>query len=121
MTRFAITLSAACALLLTIVACLPPSDSGTSLLPDKVQHALAFAIAILPVALIGTRRTVRNVAIFLLCIGILIEIIQPWFGRDRSIYDVMADIVGLALGTLTGRGLQKRWRSQVAPVASDPK
>ncbi len=108
----ALLLTACLTTLLFVVACQPPSSGGHDLMPDKVQHALAFGIAVLPVSLTAGRRTLLLTCLALLGVGILIEIVQPWFGRDRSPYDVLADIVGIALGAMAGRAARRLWRRQ---------
>lgn len=41
-----------------------------------------------------------GIALFCLCVGALIELIQPYFGRDRSLLDLIYDSVGIGAALL---------------------
>jgi VanZ family protein len=71
---------------------------------DKLRHAAAFGGLMLPMALCAPRLPWKTLLV-LMGLGIGIEILQPYFGRDRSAYDVLADVVGLMIGMGIGRGL----------------
>lgn len=50
---------------------------------------------------IGQRRhRLIGIALFCLCVGALIELIQPYFGRDRSLLDLVYDGVGIVAALL---------------------
>lgn len=106
--RLAIIFSTIFAFFILTMALMPPTQGGRDLIPDKVQHAGAFAVAILPLAM-TLKGSLLKPFLILLGVGILIEILQPWFGRDRSIYDVAADVVGLIIGMSAGRLLKRLW------------
>lgn len=86
------------------VALSPHVHGGPPETWDKMRHAAAFGGLMLPKALTAERLPWRSM-LGLLCFGIAIEILQPYFGRDRSAYDVLADAVGLMIGMSLGRGL----------------
>ncbi|MBT9386749.1 VanZ family protein [Pseudooceanicola sp. CBS1P-1] len=103
---FSLLLTTALALAV-LSAALAPSPEEVSLYGiDKVKHAGAFAVLTLPTALLAPR-LLRWSLPGLLLLGGLIEILQPWFGRDRSVYDVCADGAGIILGLLLARALRK--------------
>ena len=111
-------------LFLVTVLSLLPSSGSTGLITwipfgDKGAHALAYAalgfcmfcavaVSCGDCHLVGTMgvNRWRAVAIFvlLMMIGILIEVVQPQFGRSSEWLDVFADglgsISGIALGTM---------------------
>ncbi|GGD30186.1 VanZ family protein [Sinisalibacter lacisalsi] len=98
------------------VATLTPQDrvpQGPAGL-DKVFHALAFGVLVLPVALL---RPDRLPAVLLLAIayGGLIELIQPLVGRSAERADLFAD----ALGALAGAGLGLALRRHLLRRESD--
>lgn len=79
---------------------LPPLPEGS----DKVQHALAFFGLSLPVAVVRPRWLWLFIPAFI-GFGWMIEVIQPYVGRDRDVMDLVADGTGVALAALVGWGL----------------
>ncbi len=83
---------------------------------DKLEHMAGYAaLAFLPALHEGRRRLVW-MAIFAVAVGILIEFIQPSFGRDFEIGDMVADAGGVAAGLLLA-GLLRRvsWSGPGSP------
>ena len=70
-----------------------------ALTSDKARHAVTFALLIMPTAALWPRAT-PIMALTLLVGGSLIEFLQPLFGRERSVDDMLANVFGLALGIL---------------------
>ena len=64
---------------------------------DKLQHFAAFAALAFPISLARTKTAPYMVAAALLYGGI-IEVVQPFVGRNRSLADLWADVTGAALG-----------------------
>ena len=64
---------------------------------DKVGHVVAFAIIAGSVAVLAPGWNLWRVALAALAIGIGVEIVQGFVGRDPDVLDVAADIVGIAL------------------------
>lgn len=88
-----------------VIALAPSAAESTAYGSDKVRHALAFAALVLPIALLASpllRWSVPGLVLF----GALIEVLQPWFGRDRSLYDLCADVIGIILGLLVWRAIK---------------
>lgn len=69
---------------------------------DKIYHALAFAGLALPIATLRPNWLFVAVPVYA-AFGGLIEIIQPFVGRDCSLADWVADLTGIGLGSLAGR------------------
>lgn len=78
---------------------------------DKTHHVLAFAILSGPCAALypkGLLRVVFAAAVY----GGLIEVIQPYVGRHCETADVLADLLGVAIGAVFGLFLHRifKWR-----------
>lgn len=68
---------------------------------DKTMHILAFFALVLPTATLSPRLLVWVLPLAVLYGG-AIEIVQPYFGRERELLDLVADSVGAGLGSLAG-------------------
>ncbi|MBB1498923.1 VanZ family protein [Paracoccus sp. MC1862] len=68
---------------------------------DKIYHALAFAGLAFPVALFRSDWLILAIPVYA-AFGGLIEIIQPFVGRECSYVDWIADLIGLGLGIVVG-------------------
>ena len=77
---------------------------------DKLHHVLAFAILMLPAAMMRPRLMLLLGPV-LAAYGGLIEIVQPYFGRSRELADWHADLMGIALGAGLGLALRLVWRA----------
>lgn len=64
---------------------------------DKLQHFLAFAGLSMPISLARPRWAIWTVVLALVYGGV-IEVIQPFVGRDRSLLDLLADVMGASCG-----------------------
>lgn len=80
----------------------PPGEYGA----DKLIHLTAFgALTIMPLPPGRPRWLDLGVAGTMLAVGILIEVAQSYVpGREASVYDVLADLVGILLGLAVLRG-----------------
>lgn len=87
--------------LLTLTPVTAPS-LGSIEHADKIYHALAFAGLALPIATLRPGWLVVAVPTYA-AFGGLIEIIQPFVGRDCSFADWVADLIGVGLGIVAGR------------------
>lgn len=68
---------------------------------DKLHHFLAFGMLVLPTALVRPRWTIWAV-LATVAYGGVIEIIQPYFGRERELADVRADAIGAVAAAVIG-------------------
>ena len=71
---------------------------------DKVLHLVAYACVAGPVGLAWPRKAWIWLGVLVLW-GAGIEVLQPLVGREGSWDDLLANLGGLALGALAGRGL----------------
>ncbi|MFW2590124.1 VanZ family protein [Sagittula sp. SSi028] len=78
---------------------------------DKLYHAIAFAALALPLPVVRPRLT-PWVLLIAVGYGGLIEVIQPWFGRQADWMDLVADAVGATAGAGIGYALARlRYRA----------
>ena len=83
----------------------PPGEEDTKLLlSDKLLHIIAYSLMVLPVSL---ERVYPQFSVFLITItcGGVIELIQPFWGREADIMDFLANILGIILGILIAQCL----------------
>jgi len=121
-TRHTLALSAT-AILSFVIAYLtlspsPPQVGAEGLLSDKAYHVIAFAALVFPSALLYARSLIWVVPAALLFGGV-IELIQPYVGREAEVADFVADAVGLGFGLVSGLILRARMlRPLLAQAAS---
>lgn len=98
--------SAATIVLAAIIAVLTlaPMPAGGPAGADKAYHVLAFACLAFPLPLVRPRWTVW-VILGVIAYGGVIEVIQPFFGRQAEWADLVADGVGAILGAIVARQL----------------
>jgi len=97
-------------LLISWLAFSPKPLEGIDTGWDKVNHLLAFftLAAVSALSLQEGPRRHRKVALGLLAYGIFIELVQTQVpGRSAEAADVLADMVGVALGLLLLAGLER--------------
>ena len=76
-------------------------DLGANLPVDKLAHVAVFTALILPSAILRPRFLWWTFPLAAL-LGFSIELIQPYVGRSREWMDVVADCIGLIVGTALG-------------------
>lgn len=99
---------------LTLTLTLTPASApplGPIAQSDKVYHVVAFAVLALPIAFLRPGWLILTVPVYM-AFGGLIEIVQPFVGRDRSLADWIADLIGLGIGVAVGRTV-----AHVVPLA----
>ncbi len=74
----------------------PPPFPGA----DKVEHMVAYMAFAASWCAAGVPRWRRMLLVVVLAalVGGLIELVQPGFGRDADVLDLLADLTGAALG-----------------------
>ena len=91
--------------ILTVAICVgtltPSTDKVDIPGSDKWHHFIAFAALAYPLAA-ASRLYWIPALIFALCLGALIEIIQPFVNRFGDIKDFQADALGVLFGILLG-------------------
>ena len=88
---------------LTLTPMAPGGPAGS----DKVYHALAFASLAFPLSLVRPKLTLWVIA-GVIVYGGVIEMIQPFFGRDAQWPDLLADGIGASMGAAAGYFLSTR-------------
>lgn len=101
----AVVLTAGIGLAIAVLTLSPVSAPAPVQHSDKVYHVIAFAGLALPVSFYVPRWLPAAIVVFAL-FGGLIEIVQPFVGRERSLWDWLGDVAGIALGA--GLGLSAR-------------
>lgn len=94
--------------LATVIAYLtlsPPNPESGDFLSDKTYHSIAFSALVFPTALLYARSLFWILPLAFL-FGVAIELVQPYMGRGAEAADVLADFVGLGVGTITGLALR---------------
>jgi len=84
---------------------------------DKLHHALAFAALAFPLPFARPRLAIP-VALVVIAYGGMIELIQPYFGRNAEWADFLADILGAVLGAALGAQSGKWFRRYGLPEKS---
>lgn len=87
----------------------PPAPELNRLLSDKHYHAIAFAALVLPSALLYARSLIWMLPLAAL-FGGAIELVQPYMGRDAEAADLLADVIGIGVGTVLGLVLRRQIR-----------
>ncbi len=76
-----------------------PVKSDVVTASDKINHAIGFAVYFILYRLAFEKYTYFLIFITGCIIGVLIEFFQSFFPyRDSSLYDLLADVVGLFIG-----------------------
>ncbi len=83
---------------------LAPMPSGGPAGADKIYHVFAFACLAFPLPLVRPRLALW-VILGVIAYGGMIEMIQPFFGRQAEWADLIADGVGAILGAVVARQL----------------
>jgi len=79
----------------------PPTPDLDSPHADKIYHVVAFAVLVLPTSVLYARSLTWVLP--LACVfGIAIELVQPFTGRSAEVADILADLVGIGVGTAVG-------------------
>ena len=102
-----LTIGGAVTIVLAVVIAvltLAPMPSGGPTGADKIYHVLAFACLAFPLPLVRPRLAVW-VILGVIAYGGMIEMIQPFFGRQAEWADLVADGVGALLGASVARQL----------------
>ena len=85
--------------LISYLSLTPPKGPPSLYVFDKVLHALAYTALSTPYSFAKTPNK-KYIFIGACAWGIAIELIQPYVGRTRDIYDVLANSTGAMLAIL---------------------
>ena len=97
------------ALIMTVAMLMSVAEKESSAGFDKIIHLISFMVLVMPVSFCRPRSWIwlAPAAIFF---GLVIEIIQPSFGRGREWLDFVADLVGVGIGVVLAGYLSRRWQ-----------
>ena len=99
----AATVTLALALVIGLLTLTPISDAGVPG-SDKAHHFLAFFALTVPLSFARPRLALW-IIFAAAAYGGAIELIQPFVGRDKDIFDFLADAAGSMSGAGVGMGL----------------
>jgi len=114
--RFAIRALWAISIITVIIGSLLPDSSPAIValsatgLSDKFDHFLAYAVLAFLPTLREDRRVIISLAVLACALGILLEFLQPSFGRDYEFADMVADGIGILAGLGLALPLRRRVR-----------
>lgn len=100
----ALVATAALALVIGFFTLSPGISDGGVPGSDKLHHALAFFALALP-ASFARPRLALWITLAAIAYGGAIELIQPHVGRDRDVWDFLADGMGAVAGAAVGVSL----------------
>ena len=69
---------------------------------DKLTHIISFLILVFPISFLRQDKIIK-VIFFSMIFGIGIEIIQPFVNRYGDINDVIANSIGILIGTILAK------------------
>jgi len=101
--------AAICFGLAIITGSLSQSVAGLPFLSDKAQHFLSYAgwMALIAASPRSLPRILSYAGVVAL-IGLAVEGLQPFVGRERSLYDLLANLAGIAAGFSGGLVLRAK-------------
>jgi len=99
------------AVLLGVMTLSPSVPSVGPATNDKLQHFVGFALLAAPLGIAYPRR-IWAVILAAVLFGALIELVQPYVGREREGADLVAD----ALGAICGATLARVWALRGARI-----
>jgi VanZ family protein len=99
-----------------LLAPIPTSDLGVNessawrFSVAALAHVIGYMMLTIAAGWLQPSASLRLWLLFGLCAhGIVLELVQPWFGRDGSLPDAALDLVGIFVGLLVAR---KFWFAQ---------
>ena len=106
-SRYAIWLSVALLLVVTLLSLWPVDQLPQVRGSDKLHHFLAYAAVMLPIGLRAPRVALVGAVLIIGWSGV-IEILQPYVNRYGEWLDLLANAIGVCLGGLLA-ALWRRW------------
>ena len=97
--QYGVPISGIFLLIITILSFIPVSQEPPMNNIDKIEHLIAYAALTMPISLAYHPRH-KHVFWFACIWGMLIEIFQPYVGRQADTMDAVINAVGAYLGIL---------------------
>lgn len=113
LTRLALLVTIILAVVIGVVTLAPITDSGVPG-SDKSHHFLAFFALAMPMSFANSRHALW-ITPLAVAYGGAIELIQPFVGRDKDLFDFLSDAMGAGAGAALGVALY--WLRTRAGVA----
>ncbi|KUJ80806.1 hypothetical protein AVO45_07175 [Ruegeria marisrubri] len=104
--RFGLVLTLALMVLITAASLLPKESAAGPGAVDKPMHVIAYAVAVLPAAVVPSG-PVLWLAAWVVAWGGAIELLQPLVGRSMKLSDMAANAVGVLVGLLVAFLVQR--------------
>jgi VanZ family protein len=114
--RLAIFLTLVGIIVATVLLLMPMSGTKPGIIPDKLAHMIVFFGLALPALILPARRW-RWVIAALAVYGGVIELIQPYLGREAAFLDWIANLAGLGLALAVAPLLRLSLAALVGPRA----
>ena len=96
-----ITLTFIIGLAIALVTLSPIADVLNVTTGDKVYHAMAFALFVIPMMWVSPKYWRYMIAASVI-LGAGIEVMQPYVNQVGDVMDLVADVMGAILGVITG-------------------
>ena len=96
-----ITLTFIIGLAITAATLSPIADVLNVTTGDKVYHAMAFALFVIPMIWVSPKFWRYMIAASVI-LGAGIEVMQPYVNQVGDVMDLVADVMGAILGVITG-------------------
>ena len=100
--QYGVSISGLCLLIVTILSLIPISQEAPMNNIDKIEHLVAYAACTMPISLTYYPRY-KTIFWFACIWGIMIEILQPYVGRQADTIDAMVNALGAGLGVIIAR------------------
>lgn len=91
---------------------------------DKIKHMIAyFSLTAMGFAALHRFDWSRNLVLIIFIVGVLIEITQPFVGRSASLHDLIANSIGIGLGSLVASwcGFKKNFKQDTHTIDQSQK
>ncbi|MCP3869639.1 MAG: VanZ family protein [Gammaproteobacteria bacterium] len=101
--QFALSL----AVVIAILSLMPQQSLDHVSMDDKLQHVSAYLLLGFFAGLSRqSLRTTLGTLVAVTLFGVLLELLQPWFGRFFEVRDLYANALGAVMGSLLAYGLK---------------
>ena len=100
--EYGVSISGLCLVIITIFSLTPVSHPPPMNNIDKIEHLIAYAVCTMPISLAYHPRY-KTIFWSVFMWGTLIEMVQPYVGRQAESMDAIVNAVGAGLGIASAR------------------